>query len=70
MYLTFDRLARVRELARVNKCMHQSSLIKVTVCIENLPRVTEFDLGSYQFIKIPLSHYIGYRSRLFSMLTA
>ena len=35
MYLTVDRSGRVREVAWANKCMHQSSLMKKIVCIEN-----------------------------------
>ena len=68
-YLTVDWLNRVRELARMNKCMHLSSLIQMTVRIENLHRVTELDLGLYRYSKIPPCHYLGYRSWLFCMLT-
>ena len=47
-YLTADRLVRVQELSRANKCMHQSSLIKLTVHIKNLHRVTELNLDPYR----------------------
>ena len=50
--------------------MYQSSLIKITACIENLHQVTELDLYLYQYSKIPLSHNLGNRSLLFCMLTA
>ena len=61
-HLTVDRFAHVQELAWVNTCMHQSSLMKMTVRIENLHRVTELDLGLYQLSKIPLSHFHSDRS--------
>ena len=71
-YLTVDQSARVRELAWANKCMNteQSSLIKLTVRIENLHRVTELDLDLHRYSQISLSHSLGYRSRLFCMLMA
>ena len=50
------------------KIIHQSSLIKLTVHIENLQRVSELNLDSYWFCKIPISYYLGYRSWLFCML--
>ena len=40
------------------------------VRIENFHRVTELDLNLYRYNNIPPSHYLGYRSGLFCMLTA
>ena len=59
-YLTADRL--VPKLTWANKCMHQSSLIKLTVHTENLHLVTELNFNLYRYSKFPQSHYLGYRS--------
>lgn len=45
--LTVDRSTCVRELAWANKCMHQSSFMKVTIHIENLHLVAELGLNLY-----------------------
>ena len=64
-YLIADRLVRVRELPWANKYMHQLSLIKLPVHIENLHRVTKLNYNPYRYCKIPLNHYLGHRSWLF-----
>ena len=50
------------KLAQANKCIYQSSVMKITVRIENFPQVTELNMGLCRLSKIPSSHYLGYRS--------
>ena len=60
-YLTADRLVRVRELPWANKCMHQSSLIKLTIHMDNLHRVDNFQHFLVIFVTSSAQFSMKYR---------